>query len=323
MNHRAAAHARTGPALVCLTLLVACALPWSLSDYRLFQLTQVFILAIALLGLNLLTGWCGQISLGHGAFFALGAYCSALLMQRFGLSDWMSLPVCALVCFVSGWLFGWPAARLQGLYLALASFALAVALPQLLKHRALEPLTGGTGGLVLDAAYAPVWWPTSVGHWHYALSLAVLLVMILLTARLVRGRYGRAMLAVRDQPIAASALGIDRATTKIAAFALSAMYAGIAGGLSAASVRYVGPDSFDMFLSISFVVGIVIGGLASIAGSLLGAVFIQFVPHVAEHISREASWAIYGGFLLLALWLIPGGLAGLINRVIGRATYRG
>ncbi len=301
-----------------LLVIGACVLPLAISEYRLFQMTQVGILAIALLGLNLLTGWCGQISLGHGAFFALGAYCSAFLMQDWGLADWMTLPACALGCFIAGWLFGLPATRLSGVYLALASFALAVALPQLLKHRLLEPWTGGTGGLVLGPAPAPAWWPASAELWLYVLSLGVLLLMVLLTQRIVRGRFGRAMLAVRDHPLAASTLGIDLAATKAMTFALSAMYAGVAGGLSAATVRYVGPDSFDMFLSISFLVGIVVGGLASISGSILGALFIQFVPHAAEQISREAAWAIYGGFLLLAVWLMPGGIAGLLRSITRR-----
>lgn len=297
-----------------LLMTGAASMPWLLTDYRLFQLTQVAILAIALLGLNVLTGWCGQISLGHGAFFALGAYASAILMQRFGLPDWLTLPPAAAFCLVAGGLFGLPAARLQGLYLALASFALAIALPQILKHRLLEPLTGGTGGIALDAGLAPVWWPSSVAHWHYALALMMLMIAMVLTVRLTSGRFGRAMVALRDQPLAASTLGIPLAQTKAIAFSLSAMLAGLAGGLSAVVVRYVGPDSFDVFLSISFLVGIVIGGLASITGSLAGAVFVHFVPHAAEQVSRELAWAIYGAFLLLALWLLPGGIVSLGKR---------
>ena len=299
-------------------LLVALVLPWLISDYRVFQFTQVWILAIAMLGLNLLTGWCGQVSLGHGAFFALGAYCSALLMHHLGVPDWLTLPACAVICFSAGWLFGLPAARLEGLYLALASFALAVALPQLLKHPLLAPLTGGTQGIALDAATPPGGWPLSVEHWLYTLSLGSLLIAMLITHRLVRGQPGRMMRALRDHPVAASTLGVDAAALKARVFGLSAMYAGVAGGLSAAAVRYVGPDSFDVFLSISLLVGIVIGGLASIPGSILGALFVQFVPHTAEQVSREAAWAIYGLFLLVALWAMPNGIAGLGRGRAGR-----
>lgn len=299
-------------------LLVALVLPWLISDYRVFQFTQVWILAIAMLGLNLLTGWCGQVSLGHGAFFALGAYCSALLMHHLGVPDWLTLPACAAICFSAGWLFGLPAARLEGLYLALASFALAVALPQLLKHPLLAPLTGGTQGIALDAATPPGGWPLSVEHWLYTLSLGSLLIAMLITHRLVRGQPGRMMRALRDHPVAASTLGVDAAALKARVFGLSAMYAGVAGGLSAAAVRYVGPDSFDVFLSISLLVGIVIGGLASIPGSILGALFVQFVPHTAEQVSREAAWAIYGLFLLVALWAMPNGIAGLGRGRAGR-----
>jgi len=307
------------PVAAGAALLAALLLPWLISDYRVFQFTQVWILAIAMLGLNLLTGWCGQVSLGHGAFFAVGAYCSALLMHHLGVPDWLTLPACALVSYAAGWLFGLPAARLEGLYLALASFALAVALPQLLKHPLLAPLTGGTQGIALDAATPPAGWPFSVEHWLYALSLGSLLVAMLITHQLVKGQPGRAMRALRDHAVAASTLGIDAAALKARVFGLSAMYAGVAGGLSAATVRYVGPDSFDVFLSISLLVGIVIGGLASIPGSVLGALFVQFVPYTAEQVSREAAWAIYGLFLLIALWAMPGGIAGLGR---GRARQR-
>ena len=130
------------------------------------------------------------------------------------------------------------------------------------------------------------------------------------------------MMALRDHPIAAASIGIPVAAVKAKAFAVSAMYAGIAGGLSAALVRYVGPDSFDVFLSISFLVGIVVGGLASVSGSILGAVFVQAVPHAAEHLSQEAAWAVYGVFLLLALWLMPGGIAALVRRLFSGISPR-
>ena len=305
-------------AMVALGLALAA--PWLMSDYRLFQLTQVCVLAIAMLGLNLLTGWCGQISLGHGAFFALGAYFSAWLMQQLGLPDWLTLPGCAALCFAAGWLFGLPAARLEGLYLALASFALAVAVPQLCKHPLLAPWTGGSNGLVLDAVQAPALWPLSAERWAYALALGTLLAGMVLTDRLVRGQLGLAMRALRDHPTAAATIGVHGAQLKAQLFGISAMFAGIAGALSAITVRYVGPDSFDMFLSISLLVGIVVGGLASITGSLVGALFVQFVPHSAEQVSREAAWAIYGGCLLIALWVAPGGVAGLLRRMTGGRT---
>jgi len=301
--------------LIAGALALALAAPWLVSDYRLFQLTQVCVLAIAMLGLNLLTGWCGQISLGHGAFFALGAYLSAWFMQQAGIPDWLTLPGCAALCFTAGWLFGLPAARLEGLYLALASFALAVAVPQLCKHPVLSAWTGGSNGLVLNAVEAPALWPLSAEHWTYALALCTLLAAMGLTHRLVRGQLGLAMRALRDHPTAASTIGINSARLKAQIFGVSAMFAGIAGALSAITVRYVGPDSFDMFLSISLLVGIVVGGLASIPGSVAGALFVQFVPHTAEQISREAAWAIYGACLLIALWVAPGGLAGLVRRM--------
>src|SRR5882672_10294762 len=138
-----------------LLLVVACALPFIVSNYRMFQLTLVLVYAIALLGLNILTGYNGQISLGHGAFYALGAYCAAILMDRFGVPYWATIPAAGAVCLVAGFLFGLPALRLEGLYLALATFALGVAMPQLLKYHALEKWTGGVQGIVIAKPEPP------------------------------------------------------------------------------------------------------------------------------------------------------------------------
>ncbi len=297
-----------------LLLGSACLLPWLVSDYRLFQFTMVLVYAIALFGLNLLVGYCGQISLGHGAFYALGAYCAALLMTHVGIPYWATLPACAAVSLLAGYLFGLPAARLQGLYLALATFSLALALPQLLKHKWLAAWTGGVQGLVLDKPEPPDWLPLSADQWLYCFSLAVALMMGAIGLAFTRGRIGRALRAVRDQPVAATAMGIDTRAVKAKVFGVSAMYAGVAGGLSALVVQFVGPDSFDMFLSISFLVGIVIGGLASVSGALLGALFIQFVPPLAANLSVEAAWAIYGVLLLICVGLLPSGLASVLRR---------
>src|SRR3954463_2274019 len=191
-----------------LLLVVACALPFVVSNYRTFQLTLVLVYAIALLGLNILTGYSGQISLGHGAFYALGAYCAAILIDQFGAPYWATVPAAAAVCLVAGFLFGLPALRLEGLYLALATFALGVATPQLLKYHLLEPWTGGVQGITLTKPEAPFGLPLDPDQWLYFFTLAVTLVLFLLGWNLLRGRIGRPLVAIRAQHIASEAMGI-------------------------------------------------------------------------------------------------------------------
>jgi len=298
---------------IIIVLLVACALPFLVSNYRTFQLTLVLVYAIALLGLNLLTGYSGQISLGHGAFYALGAYCAAILMAKAGWPYWTTVPVAGAVCLVAGFLFGLPALRLEGLYLALATFALGVAMPQLLKYHHLEALTGGVQGIVIEKPSAPFGLPLNPDRWLYFFTLVVAIVMFVLAWNLVRGRVGRALVAIRDQPVAAEAMGVNGALYKSAAFGVSAMYTGVAGALGAIAVQFVAPDSFNVFLSITLLVGVVVGGLASISGALYGAFFIQFVPNIADEISKAAPWAIFGAFMLGFVYLMPTGVAGAVR----------
>jgi branched-chain amino acid transport system permease protein len=303
---------------IAVLLLAACALPLVVSDYRVFQFNLVLVYAIALLGLNLLTGYNGQISLGHGAFYAIGAYCAAILMDKFGVPYWATLPVAAVVCLVVGFLFGLPALRLEGLYLALATFALGVSLPSLLKYHNLEKWTGGVQGIVINKPEPPFGLPINADQWLYYFTLAVTVLMFVLAWNLLRGRIGRAMVAIRDQHIAAEAMGIHTAMVKSLAFGVSAMYTGVAGALGAIAIQYVAPDSFNIFVSIIFLVGIVIGGLASISGAIYGALFIQFVPNIADEISRAAPWAIFGIFLLGFVYLMPMGVAGAVRMGLAR-----
>jgi len=305
--------------LVLLAVLViACALPFLVSNYRTFQLTLVLVYAIALLGLNLLTGYNGQISLGHGAFYAIGAYCAAILMDKYGVPYWATLPVAGAVCLVAGFLFGLPALRLEGLYLALATFALGVSLPALLKYHHLERWTGGVQGIVIAKPEPPFGLPINADQWLYYFTLAVAIVMFLLAWNLLRGRVGRALVAIRDNHIATEAMGVNNAMFKSLAFGVSAMYTGVAGALGAIAIQYVAPDSFNIFLSIVFLVGIVIGGLASISGAIYGALFIQFVPNIADDISKAAPWAIFGIFLLGFVYVMPMGIAGAVRMGLAR-----
>ena len=304
--------------LILALVLVACALPFIVSNYRTFQLTLVLIYAIALLGLNILTGYNGQVSLGHGAFYAIGAYVAAVLMDKAGVPYWATLPAAGAVCLVAGFLFGLPALRLEGLYLALATFALGVSLPQLLKYKALEHWTGGVQGIVIAKPEAPFGIPLNADQWLYFFTLAVTGVMFVLGWNLLRGRVGRALVAIRDHPIAAQAMGVNTALYKSLAFGVSAMYTGIAGALGAIAVQFVAPDSFTIFLSILLLVGIVIGGMASISGAIYGALFIQFVPNIADEVSKAAPWAIFGIFMILFVYLMPTGVAGAVRLALAR-----
>ncbi|MGE3162376.1 MAG: branched-chain amino acid ABC transporter permease [Burkholderiales bacterium] len=308
--------------LVAVVLLAACALPFFVSSYRTFQLTMALVYSIALLGLNMLTGYNGQISLGHGAFYAIGAYSAAILMDQYGVPYWATIPVAAAVCLAAGFLFGLPALRLEGLYLALATFALAVSLPALLKYHHLEPWTGGVQGIVILKPDPPFGLPIDADQWLYFFTLAVTALMFLLAWNILRGRMGRAMTAIRDQHIAAEAMGIHTAMVKSLTFGISAMYTGIAGALGAIAIQFVAPDSFNIFVSIVFLVGIVIGGLASISGAIYGALFIQFVPNIADAISKAAPWAIFGIFLLGFVYLMPMGVAGAVRMAVARLTRK-
>jgi branched-chain amino acid transport system permease protein len=298
-------------ALSAVALAAALVLLFTLSSFRLFQFTQVFIYAIALLGLNILTGFNGQISLGHGAFYAVGAYTTAIMIDQWNVPYGWTIPVAGVICLVAGFLFGIPALRLEGLYLALATFALALAVPQILKY--FEHWTGGSQGIVLSKPSAPAGLPLTPDQWLYVLSLAVLVVLFALAANLLHGRTGRAIVAIRDNAIAAQSMGVNTSLYKSLTFGVSAAYTGVAGALSAVTIAYVAPDSFDVFLSITFLVGIVIGGLASISGAIFGALFIQFVPNWAQDISKAAPWAIYGVFLIGFMYAMPRGIVGSLR----------
>ena len=303
-------------------LILAFALVFLLSDYRLFLLTMTLITAIAVLGLNILVGYNGQLSLGHGAIYAMGAYVTAVLMEHAGLAWWVTLPISAVVCFVFGFLFGWPALRLKGHYLALATFALALATPQLLKYKLLEPWTGGVQGITLLKPEAPFAWKLTEDQWLYLVVLTIATLMFLFASNLLNGRIGRATIAIREHPTAASAMGINVPYIKAMTFGVSALYTGLAGSLGAIATAFVAPDSFGMFVSIFFLVGVVVGGLGTISGAIVGAAFIQFVPNVADTISKSAPSAIFAAFLILSMFVMPDGFVGLLRGALSRAKAR-
>lgn len=310
--------------VVLVALLV---LPFLVKNYRVFQFNLVMVYAVAVLGLNILTGFNGQFSLGHGAFYAFGAYAAAILMDKFGVPYWATLPVAFVVCFTFGALMGFPALRLAGHFLALATFALAVAVPQLLKYKGIEQWTGGVQGIVLSKPQPPFEFslfdqPLSPDRWLYFFTLFVTMLMFLLAWNLLRGRVGRALVAIRDHPIAATAMGINLPVFKTLTFGTSAGFTGLAGALGGITVAYVSPDSFTVQLSIFLLVGVVVGGLASIPGAIFGGLFIQYVPNIADELSKSAPAAIYGVLLIGLMYLAPMGVMGAVHRLWAKWRMR-
>jgi branched-chain amino acid transport system permease protein len=308
----------TGRAILIAAIVVALALPFVAKSFLIFQLTLVLVYAIAICGLNLLTGFNGQFSLGHGAFYALGAYTAAIMMEHGGISYVWTLPVAGLICFVAGFLFGLPALRLEAIYLALATFALAIATPQILKLSLFEHWTGGVQGIVILKPDAPFGLPLDQDQWLYFFTLAVTLLLFWAAHNIVHSRTGRAIMAIRDNPIAARSMGVNTALYKTLTFGVSALYTGIAGALGAIVVQFVAPDSFTFSLSIAFLVGLVVGGVGWIPGALFGGLFVLFVPNIAEHISKGLSGAAYGVILILLIYLMPSGAGGFVQLVVRR-----
>jgi branched-chain amino acid transport system permease protein len=299
-------------------------LPRFLSDFRAQQFAYVGIYLIALIGLNVLTGYTGQMSLGHGAFMAVGGYTTAILMTDHGVKDLWTIPIAAAVAGAAGFLFGLPALRLTGLYLALATFAIAVATPAVIKK--FEGFTGGGSGKnlfgvkELTGGIAPVHvlgWKLNFNNWLYYLCWTVALVLYVVAWLLLRGRTGRAFRAVRDSETAALSSGVSLARYKTLAFGVSAAYAGVAGALFAIATTYVNPDTFPVQLSIFLLVGVVVGGLGSLTGLIAGAVFIEFLPMWAQDVSKSpgAPGVIYGVILIGVIFLLPTGAAGVLRRV--------
>lgn len=323
--NRAVSSGRFGPTQALgmgAFLAVMVGLAFFADSYRLFQLTMVVVYAVSVLGMTLLTGYTGQISLGHGAFFAIGSYTTAILMANYDWPYWATLPVAAATSALVGFLIGFPALRLGGLYLALTTFALAVSVPQILKVNVLSDLTGGVQGLTMDKAGAPFGLPLTGDQWIYLFSLGVGCLMFLLAWNLTRGRTGRAMMAVREQAVAAEAMGVGLAALKTRTFAVSAMITGIGGALSAIAVQFVAPDSFNFFLSITLFVGLVVGGVDSIPGALFGGAFIEFIPNIANDISKAAPGAIYGAILIGFMFVLPRGVGGGVMAMLRRARRR-
>jgi branched-chain amino acid transport system permease protein len=291
-------------ALFLAAIVVFAVLRQFLGAYEASNLSLVAIYFIAILGLNVVTGYSGQISLGHGAFLGVGAYTTAILVEKADFGVWWTIPFAGLVSGIAGFLFGLPALRLHGVYLALATFGLAVAFIQLAQSDRFERLTGGSQGLAFGLPSTPYYeaWGIAAG----ALVVAWLLL---------RGRLGRSFRAVRDAPLAAVSSGLNLALYKSFAFAISAAYAGVAGALLAIQLGSVNYLTFPVALSINLLVGAALAGLGGLNGAIFGALFLVYAPLQAEDLSKQAPAVMYGLLLLAVLFLAPGGAAQVLARL--------
>ncbi len=292
-------------------------LPWIVPSFVVFDLVYVAAYAVGILGLIILTGMNGQISLGHGAFMAVGGYAVAILGHAAGWPYWVAVPVAALASAVLGLIVGLVALRLAGIYLALATYSLAIATPSFLKHY--KNITGGFGGISLDQLTPPAWVPLGPQHWLYYVAWGVAGAAFLASAWIVRGRFGRALRALRDNPIAAVSFGINPYVYKTLAFGWSAALAGVAGALFAIGTAYVSPDTFSLQLSITLLIGAVLGGIATFWGALAGAAIVEFLPLVAQQINNGAPGVVYGVALILVMLFVPDGVVGGVVRLARRA----
>lgn len=324
--------AARGPAAVrvitvLVTIGVLAYLPqyYGATDTALFA--KAIYIAIAAMGLNLLTGYNGQVSIGHGAFFGFGAYLTAILMADHGWDFLWTLPVVAIASFAVGAAVGFPALRVKGLYLALITLGLAALFPDLVTK-----YVHGTGGTTLVQPPQPTTpsWATGFApqpdQWRYYLALAIGVVMFVVAWNLVRGRFGRALVAVRDHEAAASTIGIDLARVKVGAFAISALYAGIAGSVGVMITGLASAGRVETFqLSINFLVAIVIGGTATVAGPVLGAWAFVFLERLARDSFPDQallSPAFFGIGLILLLFVLPDGIVGGARRLVRWARHR-
>jgi branched-chain amino acid transport system permease protein len=324
--------------LLVLAAVIA-VVPRLIGDYTAYEFAIVGMYFIALLGLALLIGSSGQISLGHGAFMAIGGYTTAILsvdgVYGHHVRDLWTIPLAGVVAGAAGLLVGIPALRLSGLYLALITFGIAVSFPQLPKK--FDDFFGGTTGKVLNLVRVPFGLHTTPNNWIYYLTWGIAFVLLVVAWVLLRGRPGRALRAIRDSEIAAASSGVSLPLYKTMAFGISAFYAGVAGALYAIGSFYVNPDTFPILLSIWLVVGLAVGGIGSLSGLIAGAALVYYLPSRAADV---AGWAnhlpglsidpkqpgipsiVFGAVLILVMLILPSGAGGLVRRLLGPLTTR-
>jgi branched-chain amino acid transport system permease protein len=286
-------------------------------NYMVTKFSIALSFSIAILGLNLVTGYSGQISLGHSAFFGVGAYSTAILMADHDWPYLATIPVAAALGAAVGFVVGLPALRIRGLYLALITLAIAIVFPVLLKR--FDWLTGGANGKTVNIAWTvPGWLPGDVSRddWKFLWVAAIAGALFLLSSNLIRSRVGRGLMALRDNEIGAAVSGVHPAGFKTAAFATSALVASVGGTTYTLAVGTVSPDSFGLIRSIEFIAGLVVGGVATIAGNLLGGLIIEFLPYyTSTWLEGPRANVLLGLFLIAVIFIAPGGLMWGIRQV--------
>ncbi|HET9477400.1 MAG TPA: branched-chain amino acid ABC transporter permease [Dehalococcoidia bacterium] len=324
------------PIAAIAVLVVICYMPFTVGTFRTSQLTTITIWSIVAIGLNVLTGYNGQISLGHGAFVLIGAYTTAVLtdtQNQLGFFDgaqwpfWTAMIMSGLVAAVAGVAVGVPSLRLTGPYLAVATLSLMIALPSVLEKY--DSVTGGATGLRVPQPAVPGFLDGILERqeWFFFLAFTTAVIMAAIAWYIVRSRWGRAFVAIRDTEVAALAVGISVARYKVLAFTISAFFGGVAGSLVAlASTGYVSPQTIGIVLSINYFTAIVIGGLGSIMGSIIGGFVVVLLPDLATDIGTvlfgekrgERLWpTIYGSILIIVIIAMPYGVAGFLHRAAG------
>ena len=310
--------------MAAVGFIVFLGIPLATDTFTTFEFTNVAVYAIALMGLNILTGYSGQISLGNGAFMAVGGYTTALLVHKLQVPWYATIPIAGIVAGLVGFLFGFPALRLTGIYLALATFALALAIPPLIDN--FDTFTNGHTGINMKNANPPDFLGLSLDQWLYFVCWGIAAVMFVLSITIIRSGIGRAFMAIRDSETAAVSSGVSLTYYKTLAFGLGALFSGVSGSLLAIIVAYVNPDVFSLQLSLTLLVGAVVGGIGLRYGPLFGALFIVWLPYFAQRLSIVKIGSVqlpqrpdlmFGIFLLLILFFAPGGAAGLLAHAMG------
>lgn len=301
-------------------LLALAVLPLVAPSYFTFQASRVLSLAVTIMGLNLLTGFSGQVSLGHNLFFAIGAYTVAYLMSTAGWPFVAALVAAGGVAGLAGIIVGLPALRVKGLYLALLTLSLGIVTPTV--ARRLKDITNGSAGVQVKGLSAPDWINLTSEQWIYYLALVVTVIAFWFARNMARGGIGRTLKSIRDNELASISVGIDIPLYKTFAFMVSAVYAGVGGGLFTVIVGYVAPESFDFTMALALITGSVVGGVVSIWGAIFGAAFITYIPVVATDIDDALTGVIYGVALLITLYLMPNGVVGEAPRIWDYLKYK-
>jgi branched-chain amino acid transport system permease protein len=298
-----------GTAVCGICAVVLSLLPFTLSGYNQVLASKVALYFIAILGLNIVTGYAGQISIGHGAFIAIGGYTTAIMSHDHGTSLLATLPLSFAVAFAFGVALGLPASRLSGVYLALATLAFAVSIPQLILK--FSHFTGARNGISVSESFSYLW--------LYGVSWACAAITFVLVWLLLRGRIGRAFRAVRDSEVAAASSGVSLVLYKTFAFGVSAGFAGVAGSLFVLATNgYAQPDEFSVFLSLNILIGAAVAGLGSLWGVIVGAAFVALLPNISSSApligSIHGQDVAFGVVVILVMLLLPTGVAGLLHR---------